>query len=79
MSLLSKTADKIAEFLVTTIREKLRKYKPETVYMPFHCRLLGEDRYAMFSFIQSMNTTFGVSIWEQIAVILAEGAHRYKK
>ena len=79
MSLLSKTADKIAEFLVTTIREKLRKYKPEIVYMPFHCRLLGEDRYAMFSFIQSMNTTFGVSTWEQIAVILAEGAHSYKE
>lgn len=28
----------------------------------------------MFSFIQSMNTTFGMSIWEQVAVILAQGA-----
>ncbi len=28
----------------------------------------------MFSFIQSMNTTFGISIWEQVAVILAESA-----
>ncbi len=27
----------------------------------------------MFSFVQSMNTTFGVSIWEQVAVILAKG------
>ena len=26
----------------------------------------------MFSFIQSMNTTFGISIWEQVAVILAK-------
>jgi hypothetical protein len=42
--------------------------------MPFHYRLLGRDRYAMFSFIHSMNTTFGMSIWEQIAVILAKGA-----
>ncbi len=70
MSLLSKIADEIAELLVTTIKEKLRKYKPETMYMPFYYRLLGEDRYAMFSFVQSMNTTFGVSIWEQIAIIL---------
>ena len=28
----------------------------------------------MFSFIQSMNTTFGISIWEQVAVILAKSA-----
>jgi len=60
MSLLSKTADKIAELLVTTIREKLRKYKPETTYMPFYYRFLGKDRYTMFSFLQSLNTTFDV-------------------
>lgn len=77
MSLSSKTADKIADLLTTTVREKLRKYRPETVHMPFHHRLLGKDRYAMFSFMQSMNTTFGISIWEQIAVILAKGASNY--
>lgn len=49
-------------------------YKPETIHTPFHYRLLGKDRYAMFSFIQSMNTAFGMSIWEPVAVILAEGA-----
>jgi len=43
-------------------------------HMPFHFRLLGRDRYAMFSFIQSMNTTFGISIWEQVAEILAKDA-----
>ena len=79
MGLSTKTANKITELLITTVREKLRSYKPETVYMPFHHRLLGRDRYAMFSFIQSMNTTFGTSIWEQVAVILAEGAGRYAK
>jgi hypothetical protein len=45
----------------------------ETMHMPFHYRLFGKDKYAMFSFIQSMNTTFGMSIWEQVAVILAKG------
>ncbi|MEA2053942.1 MAG: TdeIII family type II restriction endonuclease [Candidatus Thermoplasmatota archaeon] len=79
MSLSSKTASEIAELLTTTVREKLRKYKPETVHMPFHHRLLGKDRYAIFSFIQSMNTTFGISIWEQVAVILAKGAGNYAK
>jgi anti-sigma28 factor (negative regulator of flagellin synthesis) len=83
MSLPIETKDKVAELLIRTVRDKLRKYKPETEYTPFHHRLLGKDRYAMFSFIQSMNTTFGISLWEQIAVILANGAgneaHRQHK
>ncbi len=74
MALSESCAKEIAEILKTTVREKLRIYQPETVYMPFHHRLFGKDRYAMFSFIQSMNTTFGMSIWEQVAVILARGA-----
>jgi predicted nucleotidyltransferase len=73
MSLSSDTKNVIADLLITTVKDKLRKYKPETVHMPFHHRLFGKDKYAMFSFIQSMNTTFGMSIWEQVAVILAKG------
>jgi len=79
MALSSEATNKIAELLTITIREKLNSYKRETKHMPFHCRLLGEDRYAMFSFIHSMNTTFGMSIWEQIGEILAKGAGNYAK
>jgi len=39
--------------------------------MPFHHRLLGRDRMALFSFIQSLNTTFGTSIFEPVAEALA--------
>ncbi len=39
--------------------------------MPFHVRLLGQDRMALFSFIQSINTTLGTSIFEQVAAIIA--------
>ena len=77
MSLSTKTKDAINSLLKDIIRSKLENYHPETNYMPFHHRLLGKDRYAMFSFIQSINTTFGISIWEQIAVILAKGAGNY--
>ena len=66
--------EKIRILLINIVRTKLREYKPETNHMPFHFRLLGRDRYAMFSFIHSMNTTFGISIWEQVAVILAKNA-----
>ena len=39
--------------------------------MPFHHRLLGKDRMALYSFIQSLNTTFGTSIYEPVAETLA--------
>jgi predicted nucleotidyltransferase len=77
MSLSPKASSEIGKLIVTTIREKLRNYNPETKHMPFHHRLLGKDRYAMFSFIHSMNTTFGMSIFEPVAVILAKSAGNY--
>jgi hypothetical protein len=77
MSLKQETREEIRNLLIDIVKTKLREYKPETTHMPFHYRLLGRDRYAMFSFIQSMNTTFGISIWEQVAVILAKSAGFY--
>ncbi len=77
MNLSVVTRNRISELLATTVHKKLRSYHPETVHMPFHHRLLGKGRYAMFSFMQSMNTTFGMSIWEQVAVVLAQGANNY--
>jgi len=77
MSLSEGIKSEIVGLLTTKVREKLVEYKPETVHMPFHHRLFGKDRYAMFSFMQSMNTTFGMSIWEQVAVVLAKGAKNY--
>ena len=77
MSLSNETATKIKTLLLNTVRDKLRTYKPETAFMPFHYRLLGKDRYIMFSFIQSVNTTFGMSIWEQVAVLLTTSSGRY--
>jgi type II restriction enzyme len=53
------------------LRKKLLSYKPETSSMPFHYRLLGRDRMALYSFIQSLNTAFGTSIFEPIAETLA--------
>ncbi|MGB4703916.1 MAG: TdeIII family type II restriction endonuclease [Candidatus Saccharicenans sp.] len=79
MALSLKTKKEISDLLFSTVRDKLKNYKPETIHMPFHHRLLGKDRYAMFSFLQSMNTTFGISIWEQVAVILANGAGNIAK
>jgi type II restriction enzyme len=69
---LSQTQSKeIAELIKVQIRRKLANYNPETSSMPFHTRLLGKDRMALFSFIQSINTTFGTSIFEEVAAITA--------
>ncbi len=62
---------KIKEKIKDCLRAKFQSYSPETRYMPFHHRLLGKDRMALYSFIQSLNTTFGISIYEPVAVALA--------
>lgn len=58
--------------MVEKIRQKLTNYDPETNSMPFHFRLLGKDRMALFSFIQSVNTILGTSIFEQVGKMIAE-------
>jgi type II restriction enzyme len=45
--------------------------------MPFHHRLLGKDRMALFSFIHSLNTSFGTSIFEPVAIEL--GKNRFAR
>lgn len=71
MSLSNQQREQIADLLKGTIRRKLSAYSPESNNMPFHVRLLGQDRMALFSFIQSINTTLGTSIFEQVAAIIA--------
>jgi len=72
MSIIEKK-EMIVTILKESIRKKFQRYSPETKNMPFHYRLLGKDRMALFSFIQSLNTTFGTSIYEPVAIALAEG------
>lgn len=62
----------VEEVIKNAIRSKLNAYNPEPAVMPFHTRLLGRDRLALYSFIQSLNTTFGTSIYEPVAKEVAE-------
>jgi len=71
MALSKQQRDKIAILLQDKIRKKLVEYSPESQHMPFHVRLLGQDRMALFSFIHSINTMLGSAIFEQVAVIIA--------
>jgi len=72
MALSRQQHNEIKSYLISKIKEKLAKYDPETSSMPFHFRLLGKDRMALFSFIQSVNTTLGTSIFEKVGQIIAK-------
>lgn len=69
--------ENIKAILIQSLRNKLAHYKPETHHMPFQTQLLGKDRIALFSFIHSFNTTFGMSIFEPVATVVA--GERFKK
>jgi len=71
MTLTKEQIKKVENTIRESLRNKFLSYKPETSNMPFHYRLLGKDRMALYSFIQSLNTTFGTSIFEPVAETLA--------
>ncbi|MGI6394387.1 MAG: TdeIII family type II restriction endonuclease [bacterium] len=77
MSLSNRRKLEIENVLKNSLRHKFRGYNPEPASMPFHMRLLGQDRMALFSFIHSLNTNFGTSIFEPVALEL--GKVNFKK
>lgn len=72
MSLSKQQIRDTEQVLRDSLRHKFQNYKPEPASMPFHTRLLGKDRLALFSFIHSLNTNFGTSIFEPVALVLAK-------
>jgi len=63
---------RIEDIIKKSLGDKFENYSPETKHMPFHYRLLGQDRMALYAFIHSLNTKFGQSIFEPVAETLAE-------
>jgi len=79
MSLSKQQIINIENVLKRALRNKFKKYKPEPAVMPFHTRLLGKDRLALYSFIHSLNTNFGTTIFEPVAVSLAKNKFKEVK
>jgi type II restriction enzyme len=71
MPLTSQQIQEVEAVLKESLRRKFQSYRPETASMPFHTRLLGRDRMVLFSFIHSLNTNFGTSIFEPVAQTMA--------
>jgi hypothetical protein len=79
MALSTTNKDAIQQIIKSCLRNKFQKYKPESYYMPFHFHLLGKDRMALYSFIHSINTSFGTSIFEPVAIELAKNRFKIAK
>lgn len=73
MSLTNKQKIKISELLTVKIEDKLKKYARESTYMPFLIRLIRDkEKVASYSFIHSIATTLGMSIYENVSKIIVE-------
>lgn len=72
MALSVKQKAEIKALVELTIKNKLSRYTRESKSMPFLSALMQDDeKVASYSFIQSMATTLGMSLYEQFSVIIA--------
>lgn len=72
MALSNNQKQKIKALLSNKLEAKLKSYGRETTSMPFLARLIQDnEKIAAYSFIHSMATTLGMSIYEDVSVILA--------
>ncbi len=62
----------ISLLLERKIEDKLKRYARETSSMPFLTRLIQDsEKVAAYSFIHSIATTLGMSIYEDVSKIIA--------
>ena len=71
MSLTTQQIKLVENTIKTSLLKRFETYNPEPAIMPFHTRLLGKDRLALYAFIHSLNTNFGTTIFEPVAISLA--------
>ncbi|MGG5253360.1 TdeIII family type II restriction endonuclease [Neobacillus sp. SM06] len=68
----------VREQIRNLVREKIitkvEKYKPESEHKPFFTAIFSEDKILTASLVHSFYTSFGMSIYEQIAIMLASAA-----
>ena len=69
-----KILQKVKKHLLKVIQDKITNYNPESEYMPFQKAIVGERYRAIFSFVHSVSTSLGMSVWEQFAEIIGKEA-----
>ncbi len=79
MALTKQQIQSVEDTIRNSLRNRFKTYNPEPAVMPFHTRLLGKDRLALYSFIHSLNTNFGTTIFEPVAVSLSSSRFKVAK
>ena len=79
MALSEQEISLIENTIKNSLRNRFNTYNPEPAVMPFHTSLLGKDRLALYAFIHSLNTSFGTTIFEPVAVSLASARFKVAK
>lgn len=69
----SKVRAEVKRLLLDKLIKKLKGNAPKDEYKPFFDAIFNKKQIMLASLIQSFYTTFGMSIYEQMAVIIAKG------
>ena len=68
------TKKKVKEIIKSVILSKIDNYDAETEYKPFFQAIFTKEQILTHTIVHSFYTSFGMSIYEQLVKILAEGA-----
>lgn len=74
ISMNSETRKKVKELVKRVILSKIDNYSAETEYKPFFQAIFTKEQILTHTIVHSFYTIFGMSIYEQLVKILAEGA-----
>ena len=70
----SETRKKVKELVKEVILSKIDNYSAETEYKPFFQAIFTKEQILTHTIVHSFYTSFGMSIYEQLVKVLAEGA-----
>jgi hypothetical protein len=72
MPLIKNQIQQIKKLLNNILITKIKSYQRETTFMPFLASLIQDnEKIAAYSFIHSLATSLGMSIYEHVSVIIA--------
>ena len=70
----TETRSKVKKLIKEVILSKIDNYSAETEYKPFFQAIFTKEQILTHTIVHSFYTSFGMSIYEQLVKILAEGA-----
>lgn len=79
MPLSKQQKSEIKKVIKEAILQKLNQYKLVGDIKPFHERLFSKERIRATSFFHSCSTTIGVTLFQNIAYLIAKGNTNFKK